>query len=249
MLSRSEAHETYPVRWRWPGREDAGWQGAFAGEEQETVSVIPLAWQITRALWVGEFGSSPSPACSSDDGLLGYVNDYEAAASAGVQVGMPQVVAGVPTGEEPAAIRPECGRCPAAAADRDRSQSKCKASHMLWVLTPDHSDSPVRVRIPNFAIRPWRRYVKENGDPFRSPLAVVELGSDNWSDQWPDLTVKQVRMLDEERAAFAERVRDDHIWGMLSLGLNTAAASAPEPQRGSFLFDPPSDRSAENAGE
>ena len=227
VLSKGEANERYPIAWRWPQRDETGWQNKADGDEAESLEVIPLAWQQTRTLWSGEFGSQDGPTCSSDDGILGRIGDPDAAYAAGVSVLLDNA------DSEGGFLAPECSVCPAASRQEG---DRCKISHVLWVLTREHAEVPVRLKFPDYAARGWRAYTKRAGPPFAAPLRILDLSAE-WSDRWPKVKVDVLRDLDEEQAAVVSSTRDDHIWGMLALGVNTSTAVPATSERVAFLFD------------
>lgn len=211
-MTRAEAAETYPFVWRWPHQNDDGhgWQSA-SGEDSgpvEALEVIPLAEQTNRTLWAGEYGGDSFPVCKSDDGIVGTVLEPEAAEA----LRLPHVESG----------QRLCSECPAAAR---RGSDACRAQNVVWVLTRKHHNRPVRLRIPHWAAKGWREFLRRNG---RGVLGtrVLSLFSKDWTAKFPKVAVDTVRDLDEAGIQVAAEVRDNHIWGMLALGVTFG----PEPE-------------------
>ena len=210
-MTRGDAAEAYPFVWRWPNQNDEehGWQPASGddGSPVEALEVIPLAEQTTRTLWGGEYGDS-FPVCKSDDGILGTVIEPEAAAALRVP-------------GEPGEQR-LCAECPAAAR---KGGEACRAQNIVWVLTRKHHSRPVRVRIPHWAAKGWRDFLRKNG---RGVLGtrVLSLYSKDWATKFPKVAVETARELDEAGIQVASEARDNNIWGMLALGVNFD----PEPE-------------------
>ena len=226
-MSRADAAETYPFAWRWPHQNDDGhgWQ-SVSGEDGgpvESLEVIPLAEQVNRTLWAGEYGASSFPVCKSDNGIVGTVLEPEAAEA----MRLPPVEGG----------QRLCSECPAATR---RGSDACRAQSVVWVLTRKHHNRPVRLRIPQWAAKGWREFLRKSG---REVLGtkVLAFSSKDWTEKYPKVSVETVRDLDEAGLQVAAEVRDTHIWGMLALGVDFS----PEPEeapsaKAEVLFGPDS---------
>lgn len=212
-MTRGEAAEIYPFVWRWPHQNDDGHGWQSASEEDigpvESLEVIPLAEQTIRALWAGEYGDSSFVVCRSDDGIVGNVLEPEAAKAKGL-------LAPVEGGQG------LCAECPAASR---KGSDACRAQNVVWGLTRKHHNRPVRLRIPHWVAKGWRDFLRKNG---RDALGtkVLSFFSKDWTAKFPKVAVDTVRDLDEAGMQVAAEVRDNHIWGMLALGVNFN----PEPE-------------------
>ncbi len=234
----TEAAELYPIAWRWPGPNDDihGWQpvsenGSGAASELE---VIPLAAQINRTLWGGEAGGGFA-VCRSNDGILGTVLEAEAATALRVpgEVGEKR----------------RCVECPAASR---KGPEACKSQQIIWALTRQHHSSPIRIRLPHYAARGWRVFLRQHTREVLG-TTVLSLSASDWDTQFPKVTVSIVRNLDDAGLQLVDEVLNNHVFGMLALGVNfeeetSDTANDSNSPQADILFGPePSSAAPKNS--